>query len=458
MKKFFSVRNTIILLIAIILLSVIAKKTGLIGGEEGVKVTAEKPKKRTIVETVSASGKIQPETQVKISSDVSGEITEMLVKEGDAVKKGDLLCRVKQDLYVSALERMEASVNSSKANSAQTQARLLQSKAQLENTEASHNRNKKLFEQGVLSQSEFDASKAQYLGAKADVEAAIQTIAAADYNIKNAQASLSEAQTSLARTSIYSPVDGKVSKLSVEKGERVVGTAQMTGTEIMIIANLNEMEVSVDVNENDIVRIKLNDTSAIEVDAYLDNKFMGIVTEIANSANTIGTSADQVTNFTVKIRILRSSYLDLIPANNPDFTPFRPGMSATVDIKTNTISGAISIPVSAVTTREDTTSYGAIEKKKKNNFSGDNEQEETKEEVVDKNTKAKEYVFVLTNGKSMLRQVVTGIQDNNFIEIKTGIDANDEIITGPYKSVSKTLKNKTPVKKVEKDELFENPE
>ncbi len=453
MKKLFSLRNTIFILAALLLLMVIGKKMGIIGSDKTTKVTAETVIKRTIIETVSGSGKIQPETQVKISSDVSGEITEMMVKEGDVVKKGDLLCRIRQDIYISSLERVEASVNSSKASSAQTKARLIQTKAQLVNTESLFNRNKKLFDQGALSQQDFEASKAQYETAKAEVEAAQQTLAAADFNIKNAEATLREAQTNLSRTSIYSPVDGKVSKLNVEKGERVVGTAQMTGTEIMTIANLNEMEVSVDVNENDIVRIKLNDTANIEVDAYLDRKFKGIVTEVANSANTVGTSADQVTNFTVKIRILRDSYLSLIPKDNPQYSPFRPGMSATVDIQTDKVMNVLSVPVQSVTTREDTTSYGVKEKKKKKGEAIEEVDTEKKKEE-----KVIEYVFLMENEKAVLTQVTTGIQDNNFIEIKSGVKLNDEIITGPYKVVSKTLKNKTPVEKVDKEDLFTDKE
>lgn len=450
MKKIFSVRNILILLAVLLLLIVIGKKTGVIGNDKNTRVTAEAVIKRTIIETVSGSGKIQPETQVKISSDVSGEITEMMVKEGDVVKKGDLLCRIRQDIYISSLERVEASVNSSKASSAQTKARLIQSKAQLINAESLFNRNKKLFEQGALSEQDFDASKAQFETAKAEVEAAQQSLSAAEFNIKNAEATLKEAQTNLSRTSIYSPVDGKVSKLNVEKGERVVGTAQMTGTEIMTIANLNEMEVSVDVNENDIVRIKLNDTANIEVDAYLDKKFKGIVTEVANSANTVGTSADQVTNFTVKIRILRESYLSLIPKDNPQYSPFRPGMSATVDIQTHKVFNVISVPVQSVTTREDTTSFGVKEKKKKK--IEDPAPEETPENKKDE--KVLEYVFIIKNDVAVLTPVITGIQDNNYIEIKSGIQLNDEVITGPYKVVSKTLKNKTPVEKVDKEDLF----
>ncbi|MFN4812457.1 MAG: efflux RND transporter periplasmic adaptor subunit [Bacteroidota bacterium] len=453
MKKILAPRNLIIILSSLLLLFIIGKKTGVIGKNKHTKVTAEAVIKRNIIETVSGSGKIQPEMQVKISSDVSGEIIEMLVKEGDYVKKGDLLCRIQQDIYLSSLERVQATVNSSKAGSAQSKARLIQSKAQLANTESLFKRNKKLFEQGALSEQDYESAKAQFETAKAEVEAAEQSLSAAEYNIKNAEATLKEARTNLSRTSIFSPVDGKVSKLNVEKGERVVGTAQMTGTEIMTIANLNEMEVSVDVNENDIVRIELHDTADIEVDAYLDKKFKGIVTEVANSANTIGTSADQVTNFTVKIRILRESYMDLIPKDKPDYSPFRPGMSAAVDIQTSKAFNVISVPVQAVTTREDTTSYGVKEQKeKKESVTEDNSKTKEKE------AKVVEYVFIIKNDIALLTPVITGIQDNNYIEIKKGLNAQDEIITGPYKVVSKTLKNKTPIEKVDKDDLFDEKE
>lgn len=451
MKKLFTVRNIIITLSVLLFLFIAAQKAGIISNDHKTKVITDTVTTRNITETVSGSGKIQPVTQVKISSDVSGEITEMLVKEGDMVHKGDLLCRIKQDIYLSNLERMEATVNSSKAGSAQSKARLAQSKAQLINSENLYKRNQKLFDSGVLSQQDFDAAKAQYETAKAEVEAAHEALEAANYNISNAEAGLREAQNNLSRTSIYSPVDGKVSKLNVEKGERVVGTAQMTGTEIMTIANLNEMEVRVDINENDIIHIKINDTAHIEVDAYFDKKFKGIVTEISNSANITGMNTDQVTNFTVNIRILQESYKHLIPPNMPDYSPFRPGMSASVDIETNRVSKVLSIPVEAVTTRNDTSAYGSTKSKRKALSENKKQNKENS-----KSEKEQEYVFVFNNDKAVLKPVTTGIQDNNYIEIKQGLSLGEEVIIGPYKSVSKLLKNKTPVKKVSKDELFEN--
>lgn len=445
MKK--KTRNIILISAAVLILfSIIAKKAGWIGKEVGFEVNTQKVELKTITETVSASGKIQPEVEVKISPDVSGEIVDLFVKEGQEVKKGEVLCKINPLLYISNKERTEASVNTTKANLANSKARLVQSKAVFVNTELTFNRNKKLFDQGAISEAEFENSKSQYESAKADVEAAAQTVSASDFNIKNAVASLEEANNNLDRTIIRSPVDGKVSKLNVEKGERVVGTSQMAGTELLRIANLNEMEVVVDVNENDIVKIHLNDTTLIEVDAYLGQKFKGIVTSIANSANTNGTSADQITNFEVKIRILRDSYSHLLNNKQDNNSPFRPGMTATVDIQTKTIKNVLAVPIEAVTLRTDTTSENKTNKKNK---------KEVDEEEKDKNNKeeAIELVFVFDNGKSLIKPVKTGIQDNNFIQILSGISKGDEVIVGPYKTVSKLLKNRSLVKVVQEEEL-----
>jgi len=440
-------RNIILISAAVLILfSIIAKKAGWIGKEVGFEVNTQKVELKTITETVSASGKIQPEVEVKISPDVSGEIVDLFVKEGQEVKKGEVLCKINPLLYISNKERTEASVNTTKANLANSKARLVQSKAVFVNTELTFNRNKKLFDQGAISEAEFENSKSQYESAKADVEAAAQTVSASDFNIKNAVASLEEANNNLDRTIIRSPVDGKVSKLNVEKGERVVGTSQMAGTELLRIANLNEMEVVVDVNENDIVKIHLNDTTLIEVDAYLGQKFKGIVTSIANSANTNGTSADQITNFEVKIRILRDSYSHLLNNKQDNNSPFRPGMTATVDIQTKTIKNVLAVPIEAVTLRTDTTSENKTNKKNK---------KEVDEEEKDKNNKeeAIELVFVFDNGKSLIKPVKTGIQDNNFIQLLSGISKGDEVIVGPYKTVSKLLKNRSQVKVVQEEEL-----
>lgn len=423
-------------------------------GNKALNVTTENAKKRNIIETVSANGKIQPEVEVKISSDVSGEIVELFVKEGDQVKKGDLLCKINPLIYESNSSRMVAMLNGAKANLSNAMARLEQIKASFVNVEASFQRNKKLFEQGAISQSDFDAAKALYEGAKADVKGAEENVNAAEFNVKSTEASLKEANDNLAKTNIYSPVNGTISKLNKEKGERVVGTAQMEGTEIMRLANLNEMEVSVDVNENDIVRVHNGDTSLIEVDAYMDRKFKGIVTEIANSANTIGVTSDQVTNFTVKIRILQESYMGLVNANR-GAAPFRPGMSATVDIQTKEANNVISVPIQSVTTRSDSTEFKAKEIKKEDEEGSvivkrDNEQIEKKDNSI----KVEECLFIYAEGKAKKVKVKTGIQDNNYIEIIEGIKEGDEVISGPYSAISKQLKEGFEVKKVDKAELF----
>lgn len=440
-------RNIILISVGVLILfSFIAKKAGWIGKEIGFEVNTQRVELKTITETVSASGKIQPEVEVKISPDVSGEIVDLYVKEGQEVKKGEVLCKINPLLYISNKERTQASVNTSKANLANAKARLLQSKAVFVNTELTYNRNKKLFDQGAISEAEFENSKSQYESAKADVEAAVQTVSASDFNIKNAVASLEEASNNLDRTIIRSPVDGKVSKLNVEKGERVVGTSQMAGTELLRIANLNEMEVVVDVNENDIVKIHLNDTTLIEVDAYLGQKFKGIVTSIANSANTNGTSADQITNFEVKIRILRDSYSHLLNNKQDNNSPFRPGMTATVDIQTKTIKNVLAVPIEAVTLRTDTTSENKISKRNKKDEGEEEKDKNNKEEAI-------ELVFIFENGKAVIKPVKTGIQDNNFIQLLSGISKGDEVIVGPYKTVSKLLKNRSLVKVVQEEEL-----
>lgn len=431
-------KTYIILGIAIVVLVIIGIAKG--GSSKGnVKVITEKAAKRTIVETVAASGKIQPEVEVVISSDVSGEIIAMPVKEGDKVMKGDLLLKIDPDLVESALNRAEAALNTAKANLAGSKARLAQSESQFVNAKATFDRNKKLFDDKVISEAEFDNAKANFEVSRSEVEAAKESVQAAKFNVRSGEATLKEAQENLGRTSIYSPMDGTITDLNKEKGERVVGTAQMAGTEIMTVADLSLMEVAVEVNENDIVRVDIGDTTEVEVDAYLDKEFKGLVTEIANSANIMGTSADQVTNFDVKIRILASSYKALIKEGQN--SPFRPGMSATVDIRTTEAIDVITLPIQAVTTRavEDSTS-------KKSRFKATEEEEE--EELV-------ECVFVL-DGEETVKQVEvkTGIQNTKYIEITEGIADSVEVVSGPYMAISKKLKDGDNIEKVSKKELF----
>ncbi|MEL6811134.1 MAG: efflux RND transporter periplasmic adaptor subunit [Bacteroidota bacterium] len=376
------------------------------------KVEVSKIEPITIIETVAATGKIQPEVEVMLSSEVSGEIIELPIKEGQQVKKGDLLVKVNPDLSLSALNQSQAGLQN-------VRALLAQSEASLKNAELNYNRNKSLFEKGVISKSEWDRSVADFEMAKANKESAY-------YNVQSAAANVKQNRDNLARTSIYAPMDGTVSKLSVELGERVVGTAQMAGTEIVRVANLSNMEVEVDVNENDIVKVAIGDSTIVEVDAYLKREFKGIVTEIANSAET-ALSVDQVTNFKVKVRILPESYADLTEGKPAYFSPFRPGMTATVDVITDKRNEIIGVPISAIVVKlpSDTIS------KKAGSVA----------EVKSENEEKFEAVFVNNNGEAELKIVETGIQDDSNIEITSGLSENDLVITGPYNLVTKRLKS-----------------
>lgn len=424
-KKIYLILGGVLLLLLII---VMMKGSG---GHREQKVTAEKAALRTIIETVSANGKIQPETEVKISSDVSGEIIELTVKEGEQVKKGQLLVRIRPDLYQSASERAVAALNNARANLASAKARLAQAQAQLIPAELNYNRNKRLLEQQAISQAEFDNVVATYEVAKAEVDAAQQQVSAMEFNVQSAQAGVKEANENLTRTSIYAPMDGTVSSLSKKLGERVVGTNMMDGTEIMRIADLTRMEVSVNVNENDIVRLSLNDTAAVEVDAFPGRIFKGLVTHLANSASVQGLTTDQVTNFDVRIRLLPESYADL-NKDNPHISPFRPGMSATTDITTKTIKNARTVPIQAVSMREDSSlasgSEGALP--------------------------LRECVFLVVDNKAKMQFVKTGIQDTRYIEITEGLSGEEEVITGPYSIISKLLKDNDPVLIVKKEDLL----
>ncbi|MEI8046667.1 MAG: efflux RND transporter periplasmic adaptor subunit [Bacteroidota bacterium] len=439
----------IIFVAVALIVGVIAKKKGLIGKPDESKVATEKVTKRTIVEVVSASGKIAPEFEVKLSPDVSGEIIELLVKEGDQIKAGQLLAKINPEIYLSNYDRTIAAQNTSQANLANSKARLAQVKSQFINAKSSFDRNEKLHSQKTISDAEYETSKANYEVALAEVEAAEESVKAAAFNVKSADAGVKESKENLSKTSIFAPVGGTVSKLNLEKGERVAGASQFgSGTEILRIANLQTMEVNVSVNENDIVRVTLNDTALVEVDAYQNRKFKGIVTEISTSANTVGVSADQVTNFEVKIRILPDSYKDLINAEKPNDSPFRPGMSATVDIQTESMANVLTLPIQAITSRADTTQK-VIAKPENTEESGvKTEEPKKKMEVV------QEYVFVYDNGVAKMLKVKTGIQDNTYIQIVEGVKDGQEIITAPYRSVSKKLKDGDKVKKVDPKDLY----
>lgn len=399
----------------LLVLAAVGKKQGWFGKEVTVKVAVEKTALSPIVEAVTANGKIEPEKEVKISPDVSGEIVELTVREGDFVQKGVLLFKIKPEIYISARDRATASLSSS-------QARLSQADAQLIQAELAFNRSKALWEQKTISESEYEQAEAQFKIAKAERESAL-------YSVKSSEATLKEANENLIKTTVYSPMTGTVSSLSVELGERVVGANMMTGTEVLRVADLNRMEVVVEVNENDIIRVKLGDTAKVEVDAYLDRDFTGIVTEIANSAKSVGLTSDQVTNFEVKIYILRESYEDLISEKDP--SPFRPGMSASVDIFTDKKTDVLTVPIQAVTTRTDTT---------KMKMTG----------IEDIRT----IVFVSDGTRALARDVKTGIQDNIKIEIMSGLTEGEEVIVQPFSAISKKLADSTLIEVVDKESLF----
>lgn len=436
-------------LVVIVLVVLVINKSKNSGS---VKVATEQAESRTIVETVSANGKIQPAKDIKISPYISGEVVELFVKEGEFVDKGQILAKIDPEIYISNYERIEAAYKTAQANEANAKARIAQSNAQFKKAKLDFDRSKTLFEKDVISQAEYDGAVSVFAVAEADVIAANESFRSAQFQVSSARASLKEAKENLDRTSIFSPNDGTVSKLNIEVGERVTGASQFSaGTEIMRIANLDILEVNVEVNENDIVRLSLFDTAIIEVDAYLEKEFKGLVTEIATSANTIGVSADQVTNFDVKIMMLKSSYEDLIKPENPIPSPFRPGMSATVEIETETQYGILTVPIQAVTTRADTTGKIKSAREKREDTQGKDEEDVKKEK-----TDLKEYVFVFEEGIAKLREVKTGIQDNMNIQIVSGLEAGEEVITAPYRAVSKTLKNNDEVEKVEKEDLFKN--
>ncbi len=414
----------LVLAVVLIALAFIGKRKGWFGKAETVKVSVEQAKSRTIIETINGNGKIHPEKEVKITPDVSGEVVGLYVKEGENVTQGTLLAKIKPDTYISIKARSEAALNSAKARQTQAEANLTQARLSFE-------RSKTLWEQKTISQSDYEQAEATYKMAAADV-------ASAKASVRSAEASLNEADENLLKTTLYAPIDGTIYGLSIEQGERVVGTALMSGTEMMRIADLSIMEVVVEINENDVVRVSYGDTALVEVDAYMDHEFRGVVTEIANSATTSGVSVDQVTSFNVKILLLRESYLSLVNESSP--SPFRPGMSATVDIQTESKFGTLSIPIQAVTTRMDTLGNEA----------------EGEDVVIKSDDKEKVVVFVLNDDETIClqREVKTGIQDNNFIELQEGIDEDDKVIIAPYSAVSKKLSDSTLVEVVSKKDLF----
>ena len=436
-------------LAAIIVLLVGLKKAGVIGKETGEEVTSEKVQLRTITESVNASGKVYPEIEVKVSPDISGEIVNLFVEEGDKVTKGQVLAKIYADIYSTQKDQATANVNQFQAQYENIKASLSGLKTSYENTKTTYERYKKLLDDKIVSRSEFEQTEQSFRSAESSYLGALQTIKSGAAQIQGVRAQLSRAEKDLARTTITAPMDGIVSSMSVKKGERVVGTAQMAGTEMMRVADMKSIEVRVDVGENDITKVKIGDTALVEVDAYNNRKFKGIVYKIANPVSALAstaTSSAEVANYKVHIRLEPSSYEDLIKENSK--FPFRPGMTASADIQTKSKLNVISIPLNAVTTR-DKEGNGKDTKvttktDDKNAAPADNKDEDINE-----------VVFVLQkDSKVKMVKVKTDIQDLNYIEV-IGLKVGDEVITGPYSTVSKLLKDGSLVKIVAKDKLYE---
>lgn len=445
-NKILIILGSAVLVLAV--LAVVGKNRGWLGEGKGVKVTTEEVAPRTIVETVAASGKIFPEVEVKISPDVSGEIVKLTVQEGDSVKKDELLATIRPDVYNTMVERAEASLNQARANLASSKSRLSEIKAKFENVKLTYQRQKKLHKEGVISDAEFEKAKADYKSVQANKESAFQNVKASQFSVKSAQANLHEAKENLEKTTIFAPMDGIVSRLNVEEGERVVGTNQMAGTEMMRVAEFDNMEVRVNVSENDIIRVGYYDTVSIDVDAYPERDFTGIVSQIANSANIDAEkqlTSDQVTNFTVNIRILRSSYDDLISEDANRF-PFRPGMSASVEIQTDKQKDVLSVPIQSVTVQEDDDKKAKTKKSSKQKASGSSSKQ-TQE--------VQEIVFVLQEDTVAISEVNTGIQDDQYIQILSGLSNGEEVISGPYRAITRQLKGGSEVRVVDEKQLYQ---
>lgn len=453
-------RSTLYIIVGLVLLVIVLlvlKGKGIIGGSDGIKVATDKAAYQDIIQTVSASGKIYPETIVSISSDVSGEIVDLPVKEGDSVTQGNVVAKIYADIYSSIKTRSAASVNQTEAQLANAKAALGAYKATLDQQEAAFDRNKKLYDLKVISRQEFEQAQSAYQQALANYNAAQQQINGGQYALEASKADLQQAVENLHRTTITAPMSGYVTYLPVKKGERVVGTAQMAGTEIMRVADMDTMEVQVDVGENDVPKVFLGDTALIEVDAYNDRKFKGVVTQIASSSQGLAaqqaassSSASQVTNYTVHIRIVRSSYLDLIQPDHPEHFPFRPGMSANVDIQTKRSDHVLAVPIAAVTIGSDTASG----KNKPQADSARDNHAGASAAAVTKN----EIVYVLQPDKTVKAvPVTTSIQDDNYIEITSGLKEGDEVVSAPYTAISQMLRSGSKVQVVPKNKLFEAP-
>jgi HlyD family secretion protein len=451
-KKFWIIIGS---LVAVVVILLALKKTGVIGKDEGVKVATEKIIRRSITETVNASGKIYPEIEVKVSPDISGEITELNIVEGDSVRKGAVLAKIYADIYTTQRDQASAIVNQEQAQTENSKAQLPGLKAALDFNQKTFDRQKQLLDQKIISRAEFEQAQSNLQTAQASYNGALQGIRGGQAGVASARASLSKADKDLSRTAVLAPMDGVISLLSVKKGERVVGNSMMAGTEMMRVADMSKIEVRVDVGENDIPKVTLGDSALVEVDAYNNRKFKGVVTQIASSSvlasqSAAATTSTDVTNYKVYIRLLPSSYNDLIDPLKPKKFPFRPGMSASADIQTKTKSDVLAVPINAVTTRDKGSNKPAGEKMETTEETGLQEQE--------KSTLANdldEVVFVLQQDGTVKKYIVkTDIQDINYIEVSKGLEAGWEVIAAPYNVISKTLVDGMKVKVVPKDKLF----
>ncbi|HEX6915159.1 MAG TPA: efflux RND transporter periplasmic adaptor subunit [Chitinophagaceae bacterium] len=428
------------------------------GKKEGIKVTVEAATSRTITETVNGSGKVYPEIEVKVSPDISGEVVELTVEEGDTVKKGQVLARIYADIYASQRDQAMAGVSQMQAQVANSRAQLGALKATLDQAQTNYNRQKDLLAQKVISRVEFEQAEQAYLSARANYNAALQGIRANEASVRSAMASLNRASKDVSRATITAPMTGVISLLNVKPGERVVGTAQMAGTEMMRIADLNSIEVRVDVGESDIPKVKIGDSALVEIDAFSNRKFKGIVYKIANPAASVATTTtNEVTNYKVHIRLLYDSYADLLRTGNG--FPFRPNMNASADIQTRTVSNVLAVPINAVTVREKKSEKAPAKK------AADSKEEDEDREAdngpgggtASKDDETVEVVFVLQKDGTVKRyNVQTGIQDLNYIQVISGIKKGDKVVTGPYNIVSKTLKDGTRVKETKKEDLVED--
>ena len=447
-----------ILIVAGVLLVLFVGAKMLSGSSKsGIKVTAEKAQRRTIIETVNASGKVYPEVEVKISPDISGQITELNVQEGDSVKKGQVLAKIYADIYTSQRDAAAARVTQSQATVANSQAALTALKAQLNQATSTYERNKDLYSQKVISKSEFEQYETQYRTAQAQYAAAEQNIKSLQASTKSTATGLTEANKNLSRTVLTSPMDGVISSLSVKKGERVAGNSFNIGTEMMRVANMNTIELRVDVGENDIVKVVVGDSADIEVEAYNNRKFKGVVTQIASStktaSNVSASTSTDVTNYEVHIRIDAASYQDLIDHSKPKQFPFRPGMNATADIKTRQAVNVVTVPIAAVAARVKGSDKNIDQQKKEKEQSKD---PDANDEVNVSNDELETIVFIIkADGTVEKRTVTTGIQDVYHIEITSGLKEGETVVTAPFDTVNKTLKSGDKVNVVAKDKLFQ---